>query len=610
VRPDTFAAVVINRTVEMVIAVMAILKAGGAYVPLEPYLPGERIRVCLASLNVKWLLTNRGQLRKMAGISGHLAELTHIFCLDARETGEPPDNLPGNKTLTGPGQIETNNGENLQPINQSTDIAYVIFTSGTTGNPKGVVEQHRPVINTIQWVNAAGNVNPADKLLFIASLSFDLSVYDIFGVLAAGGTIRVARDIEIKTPGHLLNIILREGITAWDSAPAALQQLVPAIQALGETSHNPGDSIFRLVLLSGDWIPVTLPDILREAFTGIRVMALGGATEATIWSNHYPVGDVDPQWSSIPYGKPIQNARYYILDSYLKPCPTGVPGDLYIGGQCLASGYINEVELTAAKFPVNPFIAGERMYRTGDRARFFPDGNIEFLGRIDNQVKIRGYRVELGEIESKLAAHPHIKATIVSARQLKEKEKYLCAYIVFKDIWEVEGSVNVAQLREHLSKLLPDYMIPAHFIEIDEIPLTPNGKVDRKALEKMGQHLETGVEYEAPSNEMETVIANIWKEALGLDKIGIHDNFFDLGGNSMSIVGVNDKLSTIIGRKIPVAKMFVYPTIQSLAEFLAHGQTGDDSAGETIEESVDALEDALELLNIGDDIGESDDEDE
>ena len=259
--------------------------------------------------------------------------------------------------------------------------------------------RHRPVINLIEWVNRSFAVGPADRLLFVTSLCFDLSVYDIFGVLAAGGSVRVASSAEARNPDQLLHILCNEPITFWDSAPAALQQLAPLFPTIASSGDR---SRLRLVFLSGDWIPVTLPDLVRGTFEQAEIISLGGATEATVWSNVYPIGAVDPHWASIPYGRPIQNASYHILDDRLEPCPVGVPGELYIGGECLASGYANDAALTAAKFIPDPFSErpGARLYRTGDQARRWPDGTIIFLGRLDGQVKIRGYRIELGEVET------------------------------------------------------------------------------------------------------------------------------------------------------------------------------------------------------------------
>jgi amino acid adenylation domain-containing protein len=558
--PNRFAAVIMDRSLHMVVAVMAILKAGGAYVPLEPYLPDSRIITCLSSLEAEWVLTDRATQPNIDGFKGELPRLKHVFCLDDREA-------------------ET--GESPVPVGTSEDIAYVIFTSGTTGTPKGVVVKHRPVINLIEWVNGSFGVGESDKLLFVVSLSFDLSVYDIFGILASGGTVRVAGSEDVKSPERLLRIIFDEGITFWDSAPAALQLLVPYLGRIsdpgGEKDDESNRSKLRLVFLSGDWIPVTMPDTLKGAFPGVKVIALGGATEAVVWSNYYPVETVDPDWLSIPYGRPIQNARYYILDRFLNPCPIGVEGDLYIGGECLASGYFNDELLTAGKFIDNPFSPGEKMYRTGDMARWFPDGVMEFLGRRDNQVKIRGYRIELGEIESQLLKHGDIKAAVVIARGEAKGDRYLCAY------YTGERELLSTDLTAYLSGVLPPYMVPPYFVKLDRMPLTANGKVDRKRLPEPPK--ETVAVYTAPRDSIETELAGIWVEVLKLDReeVGIDGSFFDMGGHSLKatnlVVLIHERLNVML----PLADIFKTPTIRELAERIRGGVKDQFSAIEVVE---------------------------
>ncbi|UCH93961.1 MAG: amino acid adenylation domain-containing protein [Candidatus Aminicenantes bacterium] len=565
IKPNAFAAVIMDRSIEMIIAVMAVLKAGGAYVPLEPHLPEARIITCLASLNVEYLLTNRWQLDKIGKISGELLDLKHIFCLDLDNTRALKRELLRlfkAKELISREEIEKNPGEVPKPRAAAGDFAYVIFTSGTTGTPKGVAEAHRPLINVIQWVNETFQISSTEKLLFVVSLSFDLSVYDIFGILAAGASIRVVGRSDLKLPERLLEIIMEEGITFWDSAPAALQILVPYLQDFNQDMRSTNKAKLRLVFLSGDWIPLIMPDILKEVFEGVRVIGLGGATEASIWSNYYLVDKVDPDWKSIPYGKPIQNAKYYILDQGLNPCPIGVPGDLYIGGECLASGYINDIELTAQKFLDNPFATGEKIYRTGDLARWFPDGNMEFLGRMDNQVKIRGYRIELGEIESQLLAHDEIKETVVLAKEAKS-DKYLCAYYVANN--EFTGD----ELSGYLSKTLPHYMIPLYFVKVDKMPLSPNGKIDRKAFPEPGPGIGP-VAYAAPRDETEEKLASIWAEILGIEKdiIGIDSNFFELGGHSIKATRLISRIYKELNEKVPLAEVFKTSTIRGLSEYM------------------------------------------
>jgi tyrocidine synthetase-3 len=604
VKTNTLVGVVMDRSIEMIRAVIGILKAGGAYVPLEPYLPQSRTGKLLGTLNVRYLVTNHLQREKICKIAEELPELEHILCL-----------TPGTSS-TFSREIENASEENPAPVVTSRDMAYIIFTSGSTGIPKGVVVQHRPVINIIEWVNKMFAVGTGDKVLFVSSLGFDLSVYDIFGILSSGACNRVVPANDLKEPQRLLDAIVKEGITFWDSAPAALQQLVPFLPGIKNYRHN---SRFRLVFLSGDWIPVTFPDALRSVFPGLQVISLGGATEATIWSNYYPIEKVDPAWVSIPYGKPIQNAKYYILDLQLNVCSIMVPGDLYIGGQCLAAGYINDIELTAEKFrrtvisqsslvigsssktincssklfpndqcpmtndrspqyPItpSPHSPYSPLYRTGDIARWFEDGNMEFLGRKDQQVKIRGYRIELGEIEIQLQYHEDIKETIVIARGEHHSDKYLCAYIVSNK------EVDPLELKKFLAKELPDYMIPKHFIRIEKIPLTPNGKVDRKALPETGTPGPTQG-YAAPRDDIETELAKIWNEVLGRNashaspasralpshaSLGIDDDFFELGGHSLNAAMVMAKIHKELNVKVPLAELFHKPTIRKLAEVI------------------------------------------
>jgi amino acid adenylation domain-containing protein len=460
------------------------------------------------------------------------------------------------------------------------NLAYTIFTSGSTGVPNGVVVTHKPVINLIHWVNNTYQVGPADRLLFITSICFDLSVYDIFGILAGGGTVHVAAQEDLKNPEQLVEALIHKKITFWDSAPAALQQLVPFFP--GETAY-PIHRSLRLVFLSGDWIPLKLPDHVKSAFRGVEVIGLGGATEATVWSNFYPVKQINPGWASIPYGKPIQNARYYILNSNLSLCPIGVPGDLYIGGEVTAVGYMNNPQLTADRFIPNPFEPDSTgtIYKTGDLARWFPDGNIEFLGRIDHQVKIRGYRIELGELEAQLIRHPLVKECVVTARQKKQdaptadtgSDKFLCAYIV------ASGEITTSALKEYLAGMLPAYMIPAHIVKLEKMPVTPNGKLDRKALPEPEASSEA--QYVPPKTEIEKVVADTWKQILKLDKIGIHDNFFDLGGNSLTVIQLNELLKETLEVDVPVVVMFERLTISSFIRYLEQEDgTGNFAYGE------------------------------
>ncbi|HKH47032.1 MAG TPA: amino acid adenylation domain-containing protein [Thermoanaerobaculia bacterium] len=481
----------------------------------------------------------------------------------ANELGERYDVIlhPGEterrkRTWTG-WHVERASSVRPPTVGSPEDVAYVIHTSGSTGTPKGIAVQHAPAVNLISWVNQTFGVGPADRLLFVTSLCFDLSVYDVFGTLAAGGTVHVASEEALREPAQLVRMLREEPVTIWDSAPAALQQLAPLFPA---AEARP----LRLVMLSGDWIPVPLPDQVRAAFPGTRVMSLGGATEATVWSNWYPVGAVDPRWPSIPYGRPIANARYHVLDDGLLPCPISIPGDLYIGGECLCVGYAGQPELTAAAFVPDPFAMepGARLYRTGDRARFFRDGNLEFLGRADQQVKVRGYRIELGEIEVVLLRHPAVRDAVVLAR-----DDRLVAYVVpdpTDPTDPTDRSDSTSALAAWLRDRLPQYMVPSAFVLLDAMPVTANGKLDRKALPdpEVGSSEES---YEAPSDPVEQTLADLWGEILGLDRVGVRDNFFTLGGHSLLATQLMSRLRGTLGVELALRELFEAPTIAELA---------------------------------------------
>ncbi|MEW9702994.1 amino acid adenylation domain-containing protein, partial [Paenibacillus sp. SI8] len=346
-------------------------------------------------------------------------------------------------------------GESSEPLKLAKDsgeLAYIIYTSGSTGTPKGVMIEHRSAVNLVSWVNRRFAVGGEDRLLFITSMCFDLSVYDIFGMLAAGGTVVVAEREQVLDPGALLSLMEAEEVTFWDSVPTTMNHFIHHLE------ENPAESLpdrLRLVFMSGDWIPVTLPGRIRQLFPQAEVISLGGATEGTVWSNYYPVLEVSSDQSSIPYGRPIGGNAFYILDDDREMVPWGVVGELYIGGVGVARGYMNDEAKTEAAFLPDPFLpGGGRMYKTGDLGRLLPDGNMEFLGRKDHQVKIRGYRVELGEIDSRLARHPGIREAVVMDRLDGQEQRYLCAYIV------PTGELTVAAVREYLAAELPAYMVP------------------------------------------------------------------------------------------------------------------------------------------------------
>jgi acyl-coenzyme A synthetase/AMP-(fatty) acid ligase/aryl carrier-like protein len=347
-----------------------------------------------------------------------------------------------------------------------------------------------------------------------------------------------------------VEILATEPVTFWDSAPAALQQLVPFLEHAGDrTAKRP----LRLVFLSGDWIPLTLPDRVRGAFPGAEIIGLGGATEATVWSNWHRIDGIAPHWVSIPYGRPIQNARYYALDPDGNPCPPGVPGELHIGGECLAEGYIDQPRLTAERFIPDPFSArpGGRLYRTGDRVRWWADGTMEFLGRLDSQVKIRGFRVELGEIEAVLARHPRVRGSVAVVREDRPGDRRLVAYVVPTD-----AGLSSQELRQFVGERVPEYLLPSAFILMDTIPATDNGKLDRQRLPAPDFSDRHGLEFVAPRSNQE--------EVLGVGRVGIHDNFFELGGDSILSIQVVARAHEE-GVHISPRVLFQHQTVAELA---------------------------------------------
>lgn len=555
--------ILMNRHLDLVTGMLAILKAGCFYVPLDPSWPARRIARIVTELEIEVLLVDSLSQSTIPSIWAEEIHEADVVCVDeANRTAEIRVFKVGERELFAGEdhprrKIAWASLPEQEPARSthSSGPAYVIFTSGSTGTPKGIVVSHQSAINTIDWVNRTFSVGRNDRLLFVTSLCFDLSVYDVFGVLAAGASIRLAGDAALREPSTLAALLAREPITIWDSAPAALQQLTPFLRRpdRGEPTR------LRLVLNSGDWIPLSLPTEVRKLFPGTRYIALGGATEASIWSNWREVTEVQPDWPSVPYGVPIQNAQYYVLDDRFEPAPIGVPGDLYIAGDCLAIGYIKG-GMTAERFVANPYgPPSSRMYCTGDRARWWRSGELEFLGRLDGQVKIRGFRVELWEIEAALVAHARVDRAVVVARGDATRGMHLVAYVV--------GAATSDELRSHLRQLLPEYMVPSSIVFLDTLPLTSNGKLDRKALPELAPR-SAGISHQTARTPIEDVLLAVWAEMLQDERVGVHDNFFELGGHSLMATRVVARIREILGVEVPLRLIFEAPTIAELGERL------------------------------------------
>ncbi|HYH82550.1 MAG TPA: amino acid adenylation domain-containing protein [Longimicrobium sp.] len=534
VGPEVRVGICLERAPELVVAILAVLKAGGAYVPLDPAYPAARLAFMLADSAVAVLLTQeslRGLLPSVAAVpvvsvDGARAEI-------AAERAEPAASA-------------------VEPRN----LAYVIYTSGSTGTPKGIALAHRGVLNNLVDLNRGWRVGADDRVLLLSSLSFDMSVYETLGILAAGGAVVIPGETELRDPARWAALMRRHAVTVWNSAPALLGMLVDHLEGC------PGDAppALRLAFLGGDWVPVSLPERLRARVPAMDVVVMGGATEASIHSIIFPVRETDPRWTSIPYGVPMANQRAYVLDARLRPVPVGVAGELYLAGVGLARGYTGRPGLTAERFlPDAEGRGGERMYRTGDRARWVADGNIELLGRLDVQVKIRGLRIELGEIEAVLRQHPGVERCVAMAREDRAGEKRLVAYVV--------GQPDVDAVRDHLRRNLPEYMVPGAIVVLDALPLSPNGKVDRKAL-PVPDTSSADAPYVAPSTPTEAVLAGIWAEVLGVERVGAGDGFFDLGGHSLLAVQVLSRVRQALGVDVVLGDLFRQPVLADFAAWL------------------------------------------
>lgn len=528
VKPGDVVAVMTDKNQEQIVATFGVLTAGGAYLPIDPALPEARIHDLLAQTGASVVLTEP-YLRA----SIHLPE--DVVALDVEDPPFP------------------NASEAPLPTTRTpTDLAYVIFTSGSTGRPKGVMIDHRGALNTCLDVNERFGVKAGDRVFALSSLSFDLSVYDVFGTIAAGATMVIPDDCGMRDPDHWHELMARENVSVWNSVPALLGMY---LEYVGGESLPVPDSL-RLAMLSGDWIPLEVPPELWSRRPGVDVVSLGGATEGSIWSIAYPIERMDPAWKSVPYGRAMKNQTFYVLDRDFEHCPTWVVGDLYIGGVGVAMGYFGDPERTAKQFGTHPR-TGERLYATGDLGRWRPDGHIEFLGREDNQVKIQGHRIELGEIESVLREHDAVREAVVQPQKATTGETQLVGYLLCDD-----DAPPDTDLRAHLGRRLPAHMVPKVYVTLDAFPLSANGKVDRKALPAPDAAPRAVVE---PRTELEAAILDAWRDVLGLTTIGVDDDFFDVGGYSQLAVRLTLELRARLGVEIPIRALFDTPTVAALA---------------------------------------------
>jgi len=553
---DNIVGIMIERSIEMFIGIWGILKAGGAYLPIDPDYPRERIDYMLADSNAKIVVGNRHACSEEFN-----CQLSIVNCELLMNVLEAP--------------VHHSSFIN----HHSNQLAYIIFTSGSTGRPKGVMVRHDNFVNAaFGWIKEYRLSTFEVNLLQIASFSFDVFSGDMARALLCGGKLVICPGEVRGDFPTLYSLVKNYRITLFEATPSLV---IPFMEYVYENRLDL--RYLQLLIIGSDVCPLEdFKQLAARSMEGNRMRVINsyGVTEATIDSSYYEERlENIPLKGNVPIGKPFPNAAFYILDPVGNLAPAGIPGELYIGGSGVTPGYLNNPELTAEKFihfhHSSFIIHHSKLYCTGDLARWLSDGNVEFLGRVDYQVKIRGFRIELEEIERRLAAHKDIKEAVVLANDDRSGNKYLCAYIV-----PVGGRKNepfpIPDLRDYLFGLLPDYMIPSHFIEVPEIPLTANGKVDRKALLALETGEGIGTEYVPPSNEVERKLADMWSEILMRDRVGIHDNFFDLGGQSLKAMRLMAMIKEIFDAKIPLIVFFQVGTIKGIAELISRGRGGED----------------------------------
>ncbi len=557
VKPEVRVGICLERSLEMVIGLLAILKAGGAYIPIDPSYPQERIDYMLADSAVPVLLTQVKLVDRLSDYNGN------VICLDRdwqEITTEPETNL---KTQVKP--------ENL---------AYIIYTSGSTGKPKGAMNTHRGICNRLLWMQSEYQLTQSDRVLQKTPFSFDVSVWEFFWTLMTGATLVVAKPEGHQDSNYLVDLIAKQQITTLHFVPSMLQVFLQA-EGIEEYCRS-----LKRVICSGEALPFTLQEKFF-ARLNCELHNLYGPTEAAIDVTYWQC-QPHSKLGKVPIGRPIANTQLYILDSYLQPVPIGVAGELHIGGVGVARGYLNRPELTAERFIRNPFLGGgaeeqrsggeinesftpaplhpytppSLLYKTGDLAKYLLNGNIEYLQRLDHQVKIRGFRIELGEIENVLTQHPDIKESAVIARQEPSGSQQLVAYLVSST------KPNLNNLRNFLKQKLPEYMIPAAFVVLDSLPLTPNGKLNRRALPAPDKNSFVASKYIPPRDRTEAKLVQIWSELLNINPVGIKDNFFELGGHSLLAINLMAKIRQQFDRNLPLTTLFSSPTIAELAQVI------------------------------------------
>lgn len=535
VKPEVLVGICVERSLEMIVGILGILKAGGAYIPIDPAYPSERIEYMFDDSHLAVLLT---QEKLIASLPKHQAQ---VICLDSDWEKISTESV-------------------FSPLNNVTpeNLAYVIYTSGSTGKPKGVTVLHRAVNRLVINTNYI-QFQPSDVVAFASNFSFDAATFEIWGALLNGAKLAIITKDVALSPDEFAAQIHSQGITVLFLTTALFNLLAREVPSAFRS--------VRHLLFGGEAVePKWVKEVLKKG-SPQRLLHVYGPTENTTFTSWYLVEDVSEEATTIPIGRPIANTEVYLLDTQLQPVPIGVYGEVYIGGDGLARGYLNRPDLTEEKFIPSPFNnkAGSRLYKTGDLARYLPDGNIEFLGRIDNQVKIRGFRIELGEVEAAISQHPAIRETVVIVRDFATNDKQLVAYIVPCQ----EQASAISDLRHFLKQQLPDYMIPSAFVVLEILPLTPNGKVDRKSLPPPDiNSLIQKRDFVAPGTPTEKLVASIWSKVLKVEKVGINDNFFELGGHSLLATQLIVQVKEALGVELTLSKFFEAPTVANFSSYI------------------------------------------
>jgi amino acid adenylation domain-containing protein len=549
-KPDTRVAICVERGLEMMVGLLAVLKAGGAYVPLDPAYPVERLQFMLEDSGAVALLT-QGRLRELFTGSKKNLTVLDLAATQPEWKGQPEKNL------------------DLASIGLTAGhLAYVIYTSGSTGIPKGVMVEHRNLVNYMLWAGdryyrQAGAGSPA-----VHSIGFDGLVTTLFGPLIAGQTLTLlARGDEMDSIARLCSS---------DGAPYTLLKVTPShLKLLNRVLPESGRAPTIALMIGGEALVPVDVHLWQKRFPEVRLINHFGPTEGTVGCCTFEISAPVMELASIPIGRPIANTKIYVLDKHGEPAPVGIAGELHIGGAGVTRGYLNRADLTAERFVSDPF-AGQRsarMYRTGDMGRWLPDGTIEFLGRNDFQVKIRGFRIELGEIETRLAEHRGVREAVVVVREEPGGDKRLVAYYTdYRNDETVETDIGADELRKHVAGKLPEYMVPGAYVRLGNLPLTPNGKLDRKALPSPEADAYAVRGYEEPVGETERVLAGIWSEVLKVERVGRYDDFFDLGGHSLLAIKVITQLRQALNAEVTISGLFANPVLASLAEHVLNLQ--------------------------------------